>query len=152
MRFIKTEEHELKENYLELHYSEIDDETRELISRLDTTLSNVEGTYEERHVSVPVTDVLYFETVDRRTFAYTDRMCIEMHLTLNNVLEMYSGAGLIRISRSAAVNVYRIDHLQGDINMRTVIFLKNGEKLIMNRGYKKEFLAELERIKERNRK
>ncbi|MCR4889618.1 MAG: LytTR family transcriptional regulator DNA-binding domain-containing protein [Ruminococcus sp.] len=152
MRFIKTKEQELKENYLELHYDNIDSETRELISRLDTTLSNVEGSYEEKHVSVPVTEVLYFETVDRKTFAYTDKMCIEMRLTLNNVLEMYSGAGLIRISRSAVVNVYKIDHLQGDMNMRTVIFLKNGEKLIMNRGYKKEFLAELEKIKERNQK
>ena len=79
-------------------------------------------------------------------------MCIEMRLTLNNVLEMYSDAGLIRISRSAVVNVYKIDHLQGDLNMRTVIFLKNGEKLIMNRGYRKEFLSELEKIKERNQK
>lgn len=150
MRFIKTREESLSENYLELHYSDMDDETRELITRLDTTLSNVEGTYEEKHVSVPVTEVLYFDTVDRKTFAYTDRMCIEMRLTLNNVLDMYSGAGLVRISRSAVVNVYRIDHLQGDMNMRTVIFMKNGEKLIMNRGYKKEFMAELERIRERS--
>lgn len=152
MKFIKTKEAELKENYLELHYGEIDNETKEMISRLDTTLSSVEGTYVYRHVSVPVTEVLYFETVDRKTFAYTDKMCIEMRLTLNNVLEMYSDAGIIRISRSAVVNVYKIDHLQGDMNMRTVIFLKNGEKLIMNRGYKKEFLAELEKIKEKNKK
>ena len=151
MIFIKTHEKELKENYLELHYGEIDNETKEMISRLDTTLSNVEGTYEDRHVSVPVTEVLYFETVDRKTFAYTDKMCVEMRLTLNNVLEMYSDAGLIRISRSAVVNVYKIDHLQGDMNMRTVIFLKNGEKLIMNRGYKKEFLAELEKLREKNK-
>lgn len=152
MRFIKTREEGLRENYLELHYHEVDEETRELITRLDTTLSNVEGSCDDRHVSVPVTEVLYFETVDRKTFAYTDSMCIEMRLALNNILDMYSDAGLIRISRSAVVNVYRIDHLQGDMNMRTIIFLKNGEKLIMNRGYKKEFLAELERIKERSRK
>ena len=150
MRFIKTREDGLKENYLELHYDGMDSETVELIARLDTTLANVEGICEERHVSVPVTEVLYFETVDRKTFAYTDKMCIEMRMTLNNVLDMYSGAGLIRISRSAVVNVYRIDHLQGDMNMRTVIFLKNGERLIMNRGYKKEFMAELERIRERS--
>ncbi|MBO4878201.1 MAG: LytTR family transcriptional regulator DNA-binding domain-containing protein [Ruminococcus sp.] len=152
MRFIKTREEGLRENYLELHYHEVDEETKELIARLDTTLSNVEGSCDDRHVSVPVTEVLYFETVDRKTFAYTDSMCIEMRLALNNILDMYSDAGLIRISRSAVVNVYRIDHLQGDMNMRTIIFLKNGEKLIMNRGYKKEFLAELERIKERSRK
>ncbi|WP_051530643.1 LytTR family DNA-binding domain-containing protein [Ruminococcus flavefaciens] len=152
MKLIKTKERGLTENYLELHYDEINDETKEVISRLDTTLSNVEGTYDEKHVSVPVTEVLYFDTVDRKTFAYTDKMCIEMRITLRNVLDNYSDAGLIRISKSAVVNVYKIDHLQGDINMRTTIFLKNGEKLVMNRGYKKEFMTELERIKERNRK
>ena len=152
MKLIKTKERGLTENYLELHYDEINDETKELISRLDTTLSNVEGTYDEKHVSVPVTEVLYFDTVDRKTFAYTEKMCIEMRITLRNVLDNFSDAGLIRISKSAVVNVYKIDHLQGDINMRTTIFLKNGEKLIMNRGYKKEFMTELERIKERNRK
>ena len=152
MKLIKTKERGLTENYLELHYDEINAETKELISRLDTTLSNVEGTFDEKHVSVPVTEVLYFDTVDRKTFAYTDKMCIEMRISLRNVLDDYSDAGLIRISKSAVVNVYKIDHLQGDINMRTTIFLKNGEKLIMNRGYKKEFMTELERIKERNRK
>ncbi|WP_295091720.1 LytTR family DNA-binding domain-containing protein [Ruminococcus sp.] len=152
MKLIKTKERGLTENYLELHYDEINDETKEVISRLDITLSNVEGTYDEKHVSVPVTEVLYFDTVDRKTFAYTDKMCIEMRITLRNVLDNYSDAGLIRISKSAVVNVYKIDHLQGDINMRTTIFLKNGEKLVMNRGYKKEFMTELERIKERNRK
>lgn len=152
MKLIKTKERGLTENYLELHYDEINAETKELISRLDTTLSNVEGTFYEKHVSVPVTEVLYFDTVDRKTFAYTDKMCIEMRISLRNVLDDYSDAGLIRISKSAVVNVYKIDHLQGDINMRTTIFLKNGEKLIMNRGYKKEFMTELERIKERNRK
>ncbi len=152
MKLIKTKERGLTENYLELHYDEINDETKEVISRLDITLSNVEGTYDEKHVSVPVTEMLYFDTVDRKTFAYTDKMCIEMRITLRNVLDNYSDAGLIRISKSAVVNVYKIDHLQGDINMRTTIFLKNGEKLVMNRGYKKGFMTELERIKERNRK
>ena len=60
MRFIKTKEHELKENYIELHYDKIDDETKELISRLDTTLSNVEGNCEEKHVSVPVMEVFLY--------------------------------------------------------------------------------------------
>ena len=152
MKIIKTHEDRLKENYLELHYNEIDDEAREIISRIDTTLSNIEGVYEDKRVSVPVTDVLYFETVDRRTFAYTDKMCIEMRTPLRDILDGYSDAGFIRISRAAIVNVYKIDHLQGDMNMRVIIYMKNGEKLIMNRGYKKDFFAALEKIKERNGK
>ena len=152
MRFIKTKEKGLSENYLELHYDKLDDETKEYISRLDNTLSNIEGTLDDRRISLPVTDVMYFESVDRKTFAYTEKVCVEMRDTLKNLLDNYSEMGFIRISKSSIVNVYKIDHLQGDLNMRVIIFLKNGEKLIMNRGYKKNFFAELEKIRGKNKK
>ncbi|MBP3796327.1 MAG: LytTR family transcriptional regulator DNA-binding domain-containing protein [Ruminococcus sp.] len=152
MRFIKTKEKGLSENYLELHYDKLDDETKEYISRLDNTLSNIEGTLDDRRISLPVTDVMYFESVDRKTFAYTEKVCVEMRDTLKNLLDNYSKMGFIRISKSSIVNVYKIDHLQGDLNMRVIIFLKNGEKLIMNRGYKKDFFAELEKIRGKNKK
>ena len=152
MRFIKIKEKGLSENYLELHYDKLDDETKEYISRLDNTLSNIEGTLDDRRISLPVTDVMYFESVDRKTFAYTEKVCVEMRDTLKNLLDNYSEMGFIRISKSSIVNVYKIDHLQGDLNMRVIIFLKNGEKLIMNRGYKKDFFAELEKIRGKNKK
>ena len=152
MRFIKTKEKGLLENYLELHYDKLDDETKEYISRLDNTLSNIEGTLDDRRISLSVTDVMYFESVDRKTFAYTEKVCVEMRDTLKNLLDNYSEMGFIRISKSSIVNVYKIDHLQGDLNMRVIIFLKNGEKLIMNRGYKKDFFAELEKIRGKNKK
>lgn len=152
MRFIKTKEKGLSENYLELHYDKLDDETKEYISRLDNTLSNIEGTLDDRRISLPVTDVMYFESVDRKTFAYTEKVCVEMRDTLKNLLDNYSEMGFIRISKSSIVNVYKIDHLQGNLNMRVIIFLKNGEKLIMNRGYKKDFFAELEKIRGKNKK
>ena len=152
MRFIKTKEKGLSENYLELHYDKLDDETKEYISRLDNTLSNIEGTLDDRRISLPVTDVMYFESVDRKTFAYTEKVCVEMRDTLKNLLDNYSEMGFIRISKSSIVNVYKIDHLQGDLNMRVIIFLKNGEKLIMNRGYKKDFFTELEKIRGKNKK
>lgn len=152
MRFIKTKEKGLSENYLELHYDKLDDETKEYISRLDNTFSNIEGTLDDRRISLPVTDVMYFESVDRKTFAYTEKVCVEMRDTLKNLLDNYSEMGFIRISKSSIVNVYKIDHLQGDLNMRVIIFLKNGEKLIMNRGYKKDFFAELEKIRGKNKK
>ena len=151
MRFIKTKEKGIQENYLELHYDEIDDETREYISRIDKTLTHIEGTCDGMRVTVPVSDVLYFESVDRRTFAYTESRTVEFRTSLNKLLDSFGDIGFIRISKSAVVNVYKIDRLQGDLNMRVIIFLKNGEKLIMNRGYRKEFFEELERIRGKNK-
>lgn len=147
MKLIKTKEDGLKENYLELHYNKLDEETRTVVSRIDAAFSHIEGTCDNMRVIVPVSDVLYFESVDRKTFAYTDNMTVEFHKPLIGLLDSFGDIGFIRISKSTIVNVYKIDHLQGDMNMRVIIFLKNGEKLIMNRSYKKEFFAELERIK-----
>ncbi len=147
MKLIKTKEDGLQENYLELHYDMLDEETKEYISRIDSSLAYIDGTCDDMHITVPVTDVMYIETVDRKTFAYTADKCIEMRDSLRTVLASYTDTGLIRISKSVVVNVYKIDHLQGDMNMRVIIFLRNGEKLIMNRGYKKEFFAQLELIR-----
>lgn len=151
MKLIRTRENGLTENYLELHYDHIDDKTQDVIARIDSSLSHIEGTCDDMHISMPAADLLYFESVDRKTFAYSADKCIELRESLRSLIDRLSDTGFIRISKSAAVNVYKIDHLQGDANMRVIIFLKNGEKLIMNRGYKKEFFSELEKIRGKHR-
>lgn len=146
MKLIRTKDESIGENYLELHYNKMDEETEAVISRLDRSLGYIEGTADGTRVSVPVSGVLYFETVDRSTFAYTDSMCVTVNVTLRDILSAYADAGFVRISKSSIVNVYKIDRLQGDHNMRVIIFLKNGERVIMNRGYRNGFFSELKRI------
>ena len=70
-------------------------------------------------------------------------MCVEIKEALRDILEEYSNIGFARISKSSIVNIYKIKKLQGDINMRVIIYLKNDERLIMNRSYKKEFYERL---------
>ena len=143
MKLIKTKEKDLKENYLELHYDTVDEETTAVLERLRDTLRYIEGTYEDKKVTIALQDIFYIETVDRKTFAYTKDMCVEIKEALRDILEEYSKIGFVRISKSAIVNIYKIKKLQGDINMRVIIFLKNDEKLVMNRSYKNEFYERL---------
>ncbi len=152
MKLIKTKEENLEENYLELHYDTIDEETSEVLDRLRDTLRYIEGTFEDKKVTVALTDIFYIETVDRKTFAYTKDMCVEIKEALRDILEEYSNIGFARISKSTIVNIYKIKKLQGDINMRVIIFLKNDEKLIMNRSYKNEFYERLNKLQGRKTK
>lgn len=115
MRFIKTKEQGLEDNYLELHYEKIDEETKEYITMIDKALAHIEGISEEVKIIVPVSDVIYFESVDRKTFAYTDDKTIELREPLKNLLNSFGDIGFIRISKSVVVNVYKIKHLQGVI-------------------------------------
>jgi DNA-binding LytR/AlgR family response regulator len=143
MKLIKTKEEFLTENYLELHYDEVDDETIGVLDRLRSALKYIEGTLDEKRVTVPLSDMFYFETVDRKTFGYTKDTCIEVKETLQGIIDDYSNAGFVRISKSSIVNLYKIKKLQGDLNMRTLIYLKNDECLVMNRGYRAEFYKAL---------
>ncbi|MBR5066956.1 MAG: LytTR family transcriptional regulator DNA-binding domain-containing protein [Lachnospiraceae bacterium] len=152
MKLIKTKEENLEENYLELHYDKIDEETSAVLDRLRDTLRYIEGTFEDKKVTIALTDIFYIETVDRKTFAYTKDMCVEIKETLRDILEEYSNIGFARISKSTVVNIYKIKKLRGDINMRVIIFLKNDEKLIMNRSYKNEFYERLNKLQGRKTK
>ncbi len=152
MRLIKTKEENLEENYLELHYNKIDDETNAVLDRLRDTLRYIEGMCDEKKVTIALTDIFYIETVDRKTYAYTKDACVEIKETLRDILEEYSGIGFARISKSTIVNIYKIKKLQGDLNMRVIIFLKNDEKLIMNRSYKNEFYERLNKLQGRKTK
>ena len=152
MKLIKTKEKDLKENYLELHYDTVDEETTAVLERLRDTLRYIEGTYEDKKVTIALTDIFYIETVDRKTFAYTKDMCVEIKEALRDILEEYSKIGFVRISKSAIVNIYKIKKLQGEINMRVIIFLKNDEKLVMNRSYKNDFYERLNDLQGRKAK
>ncbi len=79
-------------------------------------------------------------------------MCVEIKEALRDILEEYSKIGFVRISKSAIVNIYKIKKLQGDINMRVIIFLKKDEKLVMNRSYKNEFYERLNDLQGRKTK
>ena len=143
MKLIKTREEDLLENYLELHYDRIDEETEAVLDRLRDTLKYIEGTCEDKKVNIAVRDIFYFETVDRKIFAYTKDMCVEVKEALRDIIDEYSKIGFVRISKSSVVNIYKIKKLEGDLNMRVIIHLKNDEKLIMNRSYKKELYDKL---------
>ena len=151
MKLVRTKEENLTENYLELHYDRMDEETAAVLARLRDSLRYLEGSCEGRKISVALTDIFYLETVDRRTFAYTKDMCIEIREALRDVTDEFAGAGFVRISKSAVVNIYKVKRLQGDLNMRVIIYLKNDEKLIMNRSYRNEFYERLNALQGRKK-
>ena len=92
------------------------------------------------------------ETVDRKTFAYTKDTCIEIREALRDVIDEFSDAGFVRISKSAIVNINKVRRLQGDLNMRVMIYLKNDERLVMNRSYRNDFYKKLESLQGRKKK
>ena len=146
MRLIKTREESLKENFLELHYNTIDEETQRVLERLKEPVRYIEGTSGERKSAVAVTDIFYMETVDRKNFAYTEDACLEVRESLKDFTDEFGEAGFVRIGKSCVVNLHKVKRLEGDLNMRVLIYLKNDEKLVMNISYRGGFYAALKKM------
>lgn len=84
---------------------------------------------------VPASEVLYFESVDRRTFAYTSSAVLMVPYRLYELEERYAPSGFERIAKSCIVNLCRVDALCPYVGGRLLATLDNGEKVIVSRGY-----------------
>lgn len=83
---------------------------------------------------VDAADVLYFESVDDRVFAYTQDQVYESRLKLYQ-LEESLPACFLRAGKAVIVNINKIDNLLPDFSGRIEATLTNGYKVVFSRMY-----------------
>ncbi len=92
-------------------------------------------------------DIYYFDHVERKLFAYTEKGVYRLMTTLSSVEEQLTPYGFVRISKSNLVNIYKIKQLKPDINMKVYVSFDNGERICINRSYKKSFTEYLQKMR-----
>ena len=92
---------------------------------------------------IDIRDVLYFETVDKRSFLYTEADVYELTLKLYEIEEMLSDAGFIRSAKSQILNMHKVSSLCPDFGGRIEATMEGGEKLIVSRQYAKSLRERL---------
>lgn len=92
---------------------------------------------------VPVREILYVESVDRVTFAYTAKGIYKTPYPLHNLEIAYAHRGFFRCSKSMIINIYRISELRSEAAGRINAKMENGEHVIISRKYAKALRSEL---------
>lgn len=118
-------------------------ETEKIIAALrmaDDKLSVIKDG--ETHI-LEISKIAYIETVDRRTFVYTETDCFESKMKLYETEEKLCSSGFLRISKSCIVRLKYIRSLKADIDRKIRITLENGEQLIASRQYADELKKRL---------
>ena len=87
--------------------------------------------------------ILYIESVDRNTFVYTKDEFYEIDLRLYEVEQQFVEQGFIRISKTAIINMKKIQSLKADINRKIRVTMINGEQIIVSRNYADELRKRL---------
>ena len=86
-------------------------------------------------VMIPLNDIFYFDAVDNKVFAYTKDKCTEVKKKLFEIEREYEQTSFLRISKNAVVNIKKIERLFPEFNGRLEARIKNGESIIISRGY-----------------
>ena len=87
--------------------------------------------------------ILYIETVDRRTFVYTEKETYESELKLYEIEQELLQHDFLRVSKQTVVNIRAIKSLRADIDRKIRVTLKNGEQILVSRMYSDELRRKL---------
>ncbi len=96
----------------------------------------------ETHI-LDISKIAYIESVDRKTFVYTESDCYESKLKLYEMDGRLCGGNFLRISKSCIVRLKYIRSLKSEFDRRIRITLENGEQLIASRQYADELKKRL---------
>ena len=80
-------------------------------------------------------EILYIESVDGKTFLYTQGKIYESPCKLYELEERLEAYMFVRTSKSAIVNLEHIKSIKTWLDRRLLITMENGESLIASRQY-----------------
>lgn len=146
MKWIKTHEPKLRENYLEIHYGDPDKETQDMIAYLESK-NALMGRKETESRLIQPEEIYYCEIVDRKCYAYLKEEVWQLEEGLAKLTDRYEMQGFVRISKSMVVNIFKVKRIRADFNMRMNLVLLNGETVVMSRSYRNDFFRKLKNIR-----
>ncbi|ASW43444.1 LytTR family DNA-binding domain-containing protein [Clostridium isatidis] len=135
MKVIINEDENNKEIEIIINCKNIDDTVLKLINKLKEEDNVITGTKNGRVYVIKLDSILYFESVDKRTFIYTKEDVYETNLRLYEIEDKYSSNHFFRASKSTIINITKIAVINPIIGGRIEVLLENKEKLIVSRQY-----------------
>ena len=128
-----------QEAELILNYKELDPEVEAAIAFMEKSQKRLIGKKEGQVIVFSPEEVLYFEKVDDKTFAYTDNNVIQVDMSLYSIEVMLDDDRYFRCSKSMIVNVSKVSKLKSLPSNRIDVTLTNGEHIIISRTYASNF-------------
>ncbi|MBR1831030.1 MAG: LytTR family transcriptional regulator DNA-binding domain-containing protein, partial [Ruminiclostridium sp.] len=118
-------------------------ETESVIAALRIMDSQMTVIKDDESFIIDIAGIAYIESVDRRTFVYTESECYETKLKLYEMEERLCGSGFLRISRSCLVHLRFVRSIKAEFDRRLRLTLENGEQMIVSRQYADELKKRL---------
>lgn len=113
----------------------VNDEIQRIIDFIKLSDEKIIGFLNGESYVVDPIKILYFESVDKKTFMYTEDKVYEISLRLYELEKKMSKYDFFRSSKSTIINISRIKKLSHKFNGKLEATLDNDEKLLISRQY-----------------
>ena len=138
-------ENDIQNEHVDVYYSNMRPLIRQLVDTVNSDRPSLSGRPADEdlddgeEILLDPKDIYYLDHIDRKLFAYTKNGVYRVMETLASCEEMLWNYGFVRVSKSNLINIYRIKQLKPDLNMKVYASFDNGERICINRSYKKSF-------------
>ena len=113
----------------------LDESLTKLINQFKTGKGKMNFYKDSKIVFVDPRDILYFESVDDKVFAYTSDSVLETKLKLYQLEEDFLPQNFLRVNKAVIMNLDKVESLSPACGGRFEAVLKNGYKVIISRNY-----------------
>ncbi len=111
------------------------DSVREIAAFVRSRQGQLTGSLEGRQYAIAVSDIMYIESVDNRTFIYTSSKVYESKQRIYELEDILKPKHFLRISKASLVNLMKINSVKPALGGRFSAVLSNGEEVIISRKY-----------------
>lgn len=132
----------IKETKINIECNKTDESIIKLVSLIKSINNNdrkIIGISQGETYCLEQDRILYFESVDRKIFCYTEDSVFEVGMKLYEIDEQYENTSYLRISKSVIVNLNRVKSVKPEFDGKMLAAMDNGEKIYISRQYVSEF-------------
>lgn len=126
---------ELAEIEIIINCPEETNEVRNIVSKLNSIDGKVQGRINGEYFQLSADDILYIDSVDRKTFLYSESAIYETDKRLYELETSLKHCSFFRVSKSIIINLKRVKSLRPEIGSRLLLTMDNDEKIIASRQY-----------------
>lgn len=126
-----------------LNYRHMTPDVERIFNFLNGEQQKIRGWKEKTLVLLEVTKILYIESIDGKTFAYTEEDVIRIDYTLNRLEQLLDSISFFRCSKSMILNIDKVERLKSLPSNRIDATMCNGEHLMISRTYASDFRKRL---------
>ena len=122
---------------------EIDDLLQDIISYIGVADKKMIGEVDGELFFIPLNNILYFESVDKIVYIYTDKQVYRSSAKLYVLEEQLADTYFSRVSKTTILNLKKLNSVRSAKNAKLEGLLINKEKILISRQYVAEIKKRL---------